>query len=363
MMRLEDREWKMFTLEDIFNILPGKRLEKRNMIAGDRPFIGASDSNNGLTAYCGNVNESLDRNVLGINYNGSVCEAFYHAYECIFSDDVKRFHLKHHEDNKLVLLFMGVVIRQQKVKYQYAYKFNEQRMRRQVIMLPVAEDCQPDYQFMEDYMRELMAAKRKKYRQCVEKRLESLGIDTANMREYSEALKSCQWKPVPIVSLFDRFEPGKGKGLNHLEQSEQGITYIGATNRNNGVMCYVKDNGTARKMMQEGNCIGFIKNGDGSAGYAIYKQEPFISTSDVIYGYAKWLNPYTGLFFVAAQDMIKHKYSHGYKRNAQHLKGDRVMLPVTDDGQPDYDFMESFGRKMMINKYNQYLAFINNAEL
>lgn len=180
MMRLDDREWDVFSLEDIFEILPGKRLEKRNMITGDRPFIGASDSNNGLTAYCGNINESLDKNVLGINYNGSVCEAFYHAYECIFSDDVKRFHLKHHEDNKLVLLFMGVAIRQQKVKYQYAYKFNEQRMRRQVIMLPVADDGQPDYLFMEDYVRELMSAKREQYRQYVEKRLESLGLGNAN---------------------------------------------------------------------------------------------------------------------------------------------------------------------------------------
>ncbi len=180
MMRLDDREWDVFTVEDIFDIYPGKRLEKRNMIAGDRPFIGASDSNNGLTAYCGNINESLDKNVLGINYNGSVCEAFYHAYECIFSDDVKRFHLKHHDDNKLVLLFMGVVIRQQKVKYQYAYKFNEQRMRRQVIMLPVTDARRPDYQFMEDYVRELLDVKQKQYRTYVEKRLKSLGLDIAN---------------------------------------------------------------------------------------------------------------------------------------------------------------------------------------
>ena len=105
-------------------------------------------------------------------------------------------------------------------------------------------------------------------------------------------------------------------------------------------------------MMQKGNCIGFIKNGDGSAGYAIYKQEPFVSTSDVIYGYASWLNPFTGIFFVAAQDMIENKYSHGYKRNAHHLRGDRVMLPVTKTGKPDYRFMESFGRKMMLDKYD-----------
>lgn len=167
-----------------------------------------------------------------------------------------------------------------------------------------------------------------------------------------------EWKPIPIISVFDRFEPGKGKGLNHLEQAAHGISYIGATNRNNGVLCFVKDTDDSRKMMQEGNCIGFIKNGDGSAGYAIYKQEPFVSTSDVIYGYASWLNPYTGLFFVTAQDMIEHKYSHGYKRNAQHLKGDRVMLPVSDAGEPDYQFMEDYIRELMIKKRNQYLSIL-----
>ena len=162
-MRLDDREWKSFTIENIFSISPGKRLEKRNMTAGARPFIGASDSNNGVTAFVSNSNESLDRNVLGINYNGSVCEAFYHPYECVFSDDVKRLHLKHWGDNKLVLLFMGLAIYKQKRKYEYAYKFNEQRMKRQFIMLPVTEDGVPDYQFMEDYVRELMDRKRKQY--------------------------------------------------------------------------------------------------------------------------------------------------------------------------------------------------------
>lgn len=166
-----------------------------------------------------------------------------------------------------------------------------------------------------------------------------------------------EWKPIPIISIFDRFEPGKGKGLNHLEQAAHGISYIGATNRNNGVLCFVKDTDDSRKMMQEGNCIGFIKNGDGSAGYAIYKQEPFVSTSDVIFGYASWLNPYTGLFFVTAQDMIEHKYSHGYKRNAQHLKGDRVMLPVSDAGEPDYQFMEDYIRELMDRKYKQYKIY------
>ena len=160
---LDEVQWSTFTIGDIFTVLPGKRLEKRNMIPGDYPFIGASDSNNGVTAFVGNKNESLDRNVLGINYNGSVCEAFYHSYECVFTDDVKRLHLKNREDNEAVLLFMGLMIRKQKSKYEYAYKFNEQRMRRQAIVLPVADDGVPDYAYMEQYVKNVMRGKYERY--------------------------------------------------------------------------------------------------------------------------------------------------------------------------------------------------------
>lgn len=166
-----------------------------------------------------------------------------------------------------------------------------------------------------------------------------------------------EWKPISITDMFTRIEAGKGKGLNHLTKSNNGVNYIGATNRNNGVMCSIEDNEKSSRLIQEGNCIGFIKNGDGSAGYAIYKREKFISTSDVIYGYSDWLNPDSGIFFVAAQDMIEEKYSHGYKRNQQHLRGDKVMLPVTDSGEPDYEYMTDYiktHKERMLAKYRDY---------
>lgn len=125
------------------------------MTEGSRPFIGASDSNNGVTAWVNNTNESLDSNVLGVNYNGSVCETFYHPYECIFSDDVKRLHLKSGVDSKYIMLFLKTIILQQKCKYEYGYKFNEQRMLRQTILLPVDSSGNPDWHFMEMFMRKL----------------------------------------------------------------------------------------------------------------------------------------------------------------------------------------------------------------
>lgn len=41
-------------------------------------------------------------------------------------------------------------------------------------------------------------------------------------------------------------------------------------------------------MVQKGNCIAFIRNGEGSMGYAVYKQEDFISTADITLGYARF---------------------------------------------------------------------------
>ncbi len=122
------------------------------METGDTPFIGATSVNNGITNFVNNINESLDSNVLGVNYNGSVVESFYHPYECLFSDDVKRFHLKDYPDNKYVLLFFKTIILKQKEKYMFGYKFNAERMKKQIIIVPVNDEGNPDYTFMEQYM-------------------------------------------------------------------------------------------------------------------------------------------------------------------------------------------------------------------
>lgn len=162
---LEKKQWKEFRLSDIFEIKPGKRLTAAKMIVGKRPFIGATDSNNGITNFISNTNNSLDKNVLGVNYNGSVVESFYHPYECIFSDDVKRFHLKNWQNTKFSLLFIKTNILQQKTKFLYAYKFTEKRMKAQNIVLPIDSMGNPDYLYMENYIKRLMARKYEEYLQ------------------------------------------------------------------------------------------------------------------------------------------------------------------------------------------------------
>lgn len=160
---LNEKKWHEFPLDDVFTVGAGKRLETRNKIPGTRPFVGATDNGNGVTGFVGNDNVSKDNNVLGVNYNGAPCIAFYHPYECIFTDDVKRLHLRNYKDNIFVLLFFTSVFAQQRSKYSYGYKFNEQRMLRQKLMLPVNDSGEPDYEYMEQYSKNMMLKKYKQY--------------------------------------------------------------------------------------------------------------------------------------------------------------------------------------------------------
>lgn len=145
--------WNEYFIEDICEIRSGVRLTKNNQIYGLIPFIGSVDNNNGITNFISNTNSSLDKNVLGVNYNGSVVETFYHPYNCIFSDDVKRVSFKNKKyNNEFTLMFLKQIIIKQKEKYQYGYKFNGKRMSRQKILLPSLKDGSIDFEFMKKYI-------------------------------------------------------------------------------------------------------------------------------------------------------------------------------------------------------------------
>lgn len=366
MSSLEEKEWGKFEVfgENGFLhiVATSSSVDSIKLKEGSEnivPYITRSDLQNGIAKFVSESNYVFGSDEPGcITVGLDTQTAFYQPHRFITGQNIHI--ISGASLNKDIAPFYVTILRKQMVA-----KFNWGgngatlgRMKRLHSLLPVDASGSQDFEFMETYAREKRDSMMRKYRIWLEKRIAELG-EIADIEE----LCVKRWEPIAIANIFERFIPGKSKGLNHLTKTNHnGINYIGATNRNNGVMCYVDYAENTQHMILPGNCIGFIKNGDGSAGYAIYKAESFISTSDVIYGYANWLNKFTGLFFVAAQDMIEQKYSHGYKRNKPHLEADRVMLPINDNGVPDFDYMEQYAKNMMLKKYQQYLAFLNLKE-
>lgn len=164
-------------------------------------------------------------------------------------------------------------------------------------------------------------------------------------------LNNVKWNQFKIKDIFD-IENCRCSNVSKL--NEGNISYIGATNRNNGVLKFVQGD----SLLQKGNCIVFICDGDGSIGYSIYKKEDFIGSTTLKIGRNINLNKYNALFITTIADTVRQKYNFGFKRNEKHLKNEIILLPVDEKDYPDWNFMELYIKekeKSLLTKYNKYI--------
>lgn len=308
----------------------GKRLTKADMQSGSMPFIGASELNNGITAFTGSQNESVDRNVLGVNYNGSVGFAFYHPYKAVFSDDVKRVKWKNsNHNNRYTLLFLASMIGQQKCKYAYGYKFNSQRMKRQKVLLPILQDDAIDWAFMEAYMRQ-------KEQQILKPAIERLckRLIESNILGGGNLL-CAKWKPFYFTEVFTEIQ--RGKRLKKADHEDGETPYVSSTSYNNGVDGFIGNKGGIREFS---DCLTLANSG--SVGCAFYHNYTFVASDHVTKLKRSGIDEYAYLFIVPIVNRLAEKYSFNREINDERIKREKLLLPVTDEGEIDFAFMSSF---------------------
>lgn len=343
MKKLSEVKWREFSVLDIFDVYAGIRLTKDDMVAGKRPFIGATDSNNGITAFCGNINKSLDSNVLGVNYNGSVVENFYHPYEAIFSDDVKRLKLKEHTGNKYIYLFIKNLILKQKEKFQYGYKFNGERMGRTSILMPVNEGGQPDYDFMEQYMMAIEKKLLKRYQQYL--------VDTKRNNLIDKKLAEVgkiEWKAIDIRDVFSEIKRGRRlKTENHITGT---MPYVSSSATNNGVDDFVSNNQGVRIFC---DCISLANSG--SVGASFYHPYKFVASDHVTKLKGREFNKFSYLFLASITSRLSEKYSYNREINESRINREKILVPITSDGQPDYEYMEQYMKAIEHRLINRYI--------
>ncbi|MGK4333570.1 restriction endonuclease subunit S [Lonsdalea quercina] len=144
----------VFILGELFDIKKGKRLTKANMIMGRTPYVGASDSNNGVTARIGQA-PIHDGGTISVSYNGSVAEAFYQPEPYWATDDVNVLYPKGFNLTPAIALFICTIIRMEKYRFSYGRKWHMDRMRESTIKLPVTVMGTPDWTYMETLINSL----------------------------------------------------------------------------------------------------------------------------------------------------------------------------------------------------------------
>lgn len=149
--------WKPFRIDDLFHVRKGKRLTKEDMTPGTIPFIGATDADNGVTAWIANDENLHEGNRITVSYNGSIAEAFYQAVPFVASDDVNVLEPKFPLD-RFIALFICTLVRREKYRFNYGRKWHAEKMRESVLRLPATAAGEPDFARMRDYVRGLAAS-------------------------------------------------------------------------------------------------------------------------------------------------------------------------------------------------------------
>ena len=153
-VNLNNREWKWFRYDELFEIERGKGPRKMDLEGGGSiPVVTSSDSNNGWTDFTEHV-PFHEGNTIGVNRNGSVAEAFYQPVPCCSTEDVHIFKPKF-GFNQYIGIFLVTLIRKEKYRFNYGRKWGIERMNQSLIKLPIDKEGQPDWKFIESYVKSL----------------------------------------------------------------------------------------------------------------------------------------------------------------------------------------------------------------
>jgi hypothetical protein len=152
-INLSKKQWNNFLYMDIFNIKKGKRVTKFDLTLGITPFVSATDENNGIREYTSLI-KLYPENTITVSYNGSVGEAFFQEQPYWASDDINILFPKF-EINKYIAMFIITIIRSEKYRFNYGRKWHKDRMNMSIIKLPVTKNNDPDWNFMEKYVKSL----------------------------------------------------------------------------------------------------------------------------------------------------------------------------------------------------------------
>ncbi len=151
---LSDRHWDWFEYQKLFTIERGRGARKTDITEnGNVPLITSIDSNNGLIGYV-NKSPAHQGNVITVNRNGSIGKAYYQFKPFCSTEDVHVF-IPLFKSSIFIAMFLIPLIMKETYRYSYGRKWGIARMKKTKMKLPITPIGEPDWQFMEDYIKSL----------------------------------------------------------------------------------------------------------------------------------------------------------------------------------------------------------------
>lgn len=340
-MELTSKEWKEFSMTDIFTeIQRGKRLKKDDHIEGNIPYVSSTASNNGIDGFIGNkIRVRVFENCLTLANSGSVGSTFYQPFNVVASDHVTK--LENPKFNKYIYLFLASMVSRLNEKYSFNREINDQRIKKEKILLPINSKGMPDYAFMENYMKQ-------KETELLEKYENYVSLSEQNIKLNSKV----EWKEFVIGEIFNIYSTSSGIDKNKLTGKTGLLPYITRTDRNNGYDTFIGEQ--PKYSADKGNVITIGLD----TQTVFYQKTAFYTGQNIQILEFDELNEYNAKFIIALLKKQMTKFNWGGNgATLTRLKKTKIMLPKNEQGNPDFVYMENYIRVLENQKLKQYLQY------
>lgn len=340
-MELTNREWREFSLTKIFTAIQrGKRLKKDDHIEGNRPYVSSTALNNGIDGFIGNKNGVRDfENCLTIANSGSVGSTFFQPFSVVASDHVTK--LENPIFGKYVYLFLATMTSRVRDKYGFNREINDPRIKKEKILLPINSNGNPDYDFMESYM------KRKET-----ELLEAYKNHLLTLTPSEKVNVEVEWKEFKIGTVFN-ISTGALLPKDLLKKGK--TARLTATDNNNGIFDFYENvKHKNYRVLTNFISISFL----GSVFY-----HPYTASLDMKIHAVQIpnfeLNRYVAEFLVLCFKRMASGFSYGDQLSSKDLPKKRILLPTNEKGQPDFVYMENYMKALEYEKLKKYLDYKN----
>lgn len=345
MQRLDEKTWAPVGLTSMFDLQRGRESNMAMLEDGDVPLISAKNGSNGLKGFVKTPKRLINGECISLNNDGDggAGLAYYQPANMALDTHVTAL-LPKDDIGRDAMLFISECISGLHGFFGHGLSISNPRAKVINIMLPVTDNGEPDYEYMEHYAAATREAKIEQYREYVQKRIDELG-------NYVEipSLDEKEWKPIALGHIFEiNIASAVDYGTTHSGEHN----FIGRQTTNNGLQGFVSE-----PCVEHGNCliVGMV----GEKLRAFYQQQGFAASQNILVLRNLALNCFNGLFIAGISKLTFQKYGYGRPIGLKRAAQDLIMLPVNDAGEPDFEYMEQYSKNMMLRKYQQYLAFLD----
>jgi hypothetical protein len=145
--------------------------------------------------------------------------------------------------------------------------------------------------------------------------------------------------------MKDLFNVVKGSRLTKSDMRDGTIRHVGASRFNNGVTAMIGN----KERIHPGNLLTVCY--DGPVGTTFYQDEPFWATDAVNVLYPLFdLTEARAMFLIPVIQEAGSRFDYGEKWGMAVMKATPIKLPVTVDGVPDWEHMESSMTEVMTTR-------------